>query len=99
MVFGLFIHMLIYHHFFTGKIPYYTMPPTRNEGEVMEANIVSELGKEFNVDEVYGTDSSIIGSLKSVDDFNSVTITPNNPLVFDETMLEVCYFFPRFYRE
>ncbi|KVI12324.1 GTP binding domain-containing protein, partial [Cynara cardunculus var. scolymus] len=79
---------IVLHDWNEGKIPYYTMPPTRNEGEVMEANIVSELGKEFNVDEVYGTDSSIIGSLKSVNDFNSVTITPNNPLVFDETMLE-----------
>ncbi|KVH88559.1 hypothetical protein Ccrd_026477 [Cynara cardunculus var. scolymus] len=64
------------------------MPPTRNEREVMEANIVSELRKEFNVDEVYGTDSSIIGNLKSVVDFNSDSITPNNPLVFDEIMLE-----------
>ncbi|KAI3772898.1 hypothetical protein L6452_04092 [Arctium lappa] len=79
---------IVLHDWNEGKIPYYTMPPTRNKGEVMEANIVSELGKEFNVDEVYGTDSSIIGSLKSVDDFNNVTITPNNPLVFDETMLE-----------
>ncbi|KAJ9548007.1 hypothetical protein OSB04_020550 [Centaurea solstitialis] len=79
---------IVLHDWNEGKIPYYTMPPTRNEGEVMEANIVSELGKEFNVDEVYGTDSSIIGSLKSVDDFNTVTITPNNPLVFDEKMIE-----------
>lgn len=66
------------------------MPPTRNDGEVMEANIVSQLGKEFNVDEVYGTDSSIIGSLKSVDDFNSVTVMTDNTVAFDETMLEVC---------
>ncbi|KAI3791007.1 hypothetical protein L2E82_04523 [Cichorium intybus] len=64
------------------------MPPIRNEGEAMEANIVSELGKEFNVDEVYDTDYTIIGSLKSVDDFNSFTITLNNPVAFDDTMLE-----------
>ncbi|KAI3514540.1 hypothetical protein L1887_13036 [Cichorium endivia] len=79
---------IVLHDWNEGKIPYYTMPPIRNEGEAMEANIVSELGKEFNVDEVYGTDSTIIGSLKSVDDFNSVTITPNNPVAFDDTMLE-----------
>ncbi|XP_076883240.1 guanine nucleotide-binding protein-like NSN1 [Bidens hawaiensis] len=79
---------IVLHDWNEGKIPFYTMPPTRNNGEVMEAYIVSELGKEFNVDEVYGTDSSIIGSLKSVDDFNSATIVPDIPVAFDETMLE-----------
>ncbi|KAK9049608.1 hypothetical protein SSX86_031422 [Deinandra increscens subsp. villosa] len=79
---------IVLHDWNEGKIPFYTMPPTRNDGEVMEANIVSELGKEFNVDEVYGKDSSIIGSLKSVDDFNSVSVIPDNPVTFDETMLE-----------
>ncbi|KAJ0740162.1 putative small GTP-binding protein [Helianthus annuus] len=79
---------IVLHDWNEGKIPFYTMPPARNDGEVMEANIVSELGKEFNVDEVYGTDSSIIGSLKSVDDFNSATVIPDNPVAFDETMLE-----------
>ncbi|XP_076937204.1 guanine nucleotide-binding protein-like NSN1 [Bidens hawaiensis] len=79
---------IVLHDWNEGKIPFYTMPPTRNEGEVMEANLVSELGKEFNVDEVYGTDSTIIGSLKSVDDFNSATIVPDIPVAFDETMLK-----------
>ncbi|KAL8208409.1 hypothetical protein R6Q57_007821 [Mikania cordata] len=79
---------IVLHDWNEGKIPFYTMPPTRNEGEVMEANIVSELGKKFNVDEVYGTDSSIIGSLKSVDVFNSLTVLTDNPVAFDETMLE-----------
>lgn len=72
-----------------GKIPYYTMPPTRNDGELSEANIVSELGKEFNVDEVYGTESSFIGSLKSASDFNPVEVPSNDPVSFDEKMLEV----------
>nr|GFA99420.1 guanine nucleotide-binding protein-like NSN1 [Tanacetum cinerariifolium] len=36
----------------------------------------------------YGTDSSIIGSLKSVDDFNSVSVMTGAPVAFDETMLE-----------
>ncbi|KAI3787139.1 hypothetical protein L1987_41378 [Smallanthus sonchifolius] len=79
---------IVLHDWNEGKIPFYTMPPTRNDREVMEANIVSELGKEFNVDEVYGTDSSIIGSLKSVEDFNSVTVMTDNPVAFDETMAE-----------
>ncbi|KAI3787888.1 hypothetical protein L2E82_00383 [Cichorium intybus] len=72
-----------------GKIEYYTMPPTRNEkGEGMDASIVSELGKEFNVDEVYGTESSYIGSLKSVIEFNPVEIPPSDPLPIDQSMLE-----------
>ncbi|KAI3526517.1 hypothetical protein L1887_05774 [Cichorium endivia] len=72
-----------------GKIEYYTMPPTRNEGgEAMDASIVSELGKEFNVDEVYGTESSYIGSLKSVIEFNPVEIPPSDPLPIDQSMLE-----------
>ncbi|CAN4101304.1 unnamed protein product [Withania somnifera] len=70
------------------KIPYYTMPQSRNEGEHSEVKIVSELGKEFNVDEVYGSESSIIGSLKSVDDFHPVEVLTNCPVNFDETMLE-----------
>lgn len=64
------------------------MPPSRNQGP-SEARIVSELGKEFNIDEVYKSESSFIGSLKSVDDFNPVEVSPSCPLHFDETMLEV----------
>lgn len=74
------------------------MPPTRNKEEATEAIIVSELGKEFNVDEVYGTESSYIGSLKSVIEFNPVEIPPSAPLAFDELMLEVCIFFPQFFK-
>lgn len=73
-----------------GKIPYYTMPTPRNDGEPSETKIVSELGKEFNVDEVYGTESSFIGSLKSAIDFNPVEVPSNSPVSFDEKMLEVC---------
>lgn len=70
------------------------MPPVRNQGEVSdsETKIVSELGKEFNIDEVYGSESSFIGSLKSVDDFQPVEVQPNCPLTFDQQMLEVCDF-------
>lgn len=65
------------------------MPPTRNAGEPSEAKIVTELGKEFNVDEVYGTES-FIGSLKSVNDFIPVEVPSNRPLNFDMMALEVC---------
>nr|GEW63335.1 guanine nucleotide-binding protein-like NSN1 [Tanacetum cinerariifolium] len=71
-----------------GKIQYYTMPPTRNEGEAMESSIVSELGKEFNVDEVYGTESSYIGSLKTLNELNPVEIPPSDPFAFDQSILE-----------
>lgn len=76
--------------FFSGKIPYYTMPPTRNQEEPSEAKIVSEFGKEFSVDEVYNGESSFIGSLKSVNDFHPVEVPPRCPLNFDEKMIEVC---------
>lgn len=68
------------------------MPPTRNEGEHSEVKIVSELGKEFNIDEVYGSESSIIGSLKSLNDFNPVEVPSNRPVNFDDKMLEVSDF-------
>ncbi|XP_075642397.1 guanine nucleotide-binding protein-like NSN1 [Castanea sativa] len=79
---------IVLHDWNQGKIPYYTMPPIRNQGEPSEANIVSELGKEFNIDEVYNTESSFIGSLKSVDDLNPVEVPPSCPLNFDEDILE-----------
>ncbi|KAL8489854.1 hypothetical protein ACS0TY_025657 [Phlomoides rotata] len=71
-----------------GKIPYYSMPPTRNAEEPSEVKVVTKLGKEFNVDEVYGAESSCIGSLKSVNDFNPVEVPSSCPLNFDMTILE-----------
>ncbi|KAK8495692.1 hypothetical protein V6N12_005598 [Hibiscus sabdariffa] len=79
---------IILHDWNEGKIPYYTMPPVRNQEEPSEARIVTELGKEFNVDEVYNTESSFIGSLKSTDDFHSNEVPASHPLKFDETVLE-----------
>ncbi|KAK4731796.1 hypothetical protein R3W88_024784 [Solanum pinnatisectum] len=79
---------IVLHDWNEGKIPYYTLPPTRNEGEHSEVKVVSELGKEFNIDEVYGSESSIIGSLKSVNDFNPVEVPSNRPVSFDDNMLE-----------
>ena len=74
----------------SGKIPYYTMPPVRNQGERTEAKIVTEFSKEFNIDEVYNSESSFIGSLKSAGDFNPVEVPSTCPLNLDETILEVC---------
>ncbi|KAG6422338.1 hypothetical protein SASPL_118906 [Salvia splendens] len=79
---------IVLHDWNEGKILYYTMPPKRNADEPSEARIVTELGKEFNVDEVYGSETTFIGSLKSVNDFNPVEVPSNSPLNFDMTMLE-----------
>lgn len=66
------------------------MPPTRQQDEPSEAKIVTELGKVFNVEEVYSGESSFIGSLKSVDDFQPVEVPSSQPFKFDEDMTEVC---------
>ncbi|KAL5562088.1 hypothetical protein UlMin_031835 [Ulmus minor] len=79
---------IVLHDWNEGKIPYYTMPPARIQEEPSEARIVTELGKVFNVDEVYNGESTFIGSLKSVDDFQPVEVPSNHPLKFDEDMLE-----------
>ncbi|XP_073150627.1 guanine nucleotide-binding protein-like NSN1 [Henckelia pumila] len=79
---------IVLHDWNVGKIPYYTMPPVRNVEEPSEAKIVSELGKEFDVDEVYGGESSFIGSLKSVSDFNPVEVPSNLPIKFSMMDLE-----------
>jgi len=80
---------IILHDWNEGKIPFYTMPPIRNQGEPSEAKIVSELGKEFNIDEVYNNESSFIGSLKSIDDLNPVEVPPSRPLNFDEIFMDL----------
>ncbi|KAK7344712.1 hypothetical protein VNO77_14666 [Canavalia gladiata] len=79
---------IVLHDWNEGKIPYYTMPPIRDQGEPSEAKIVSEFLKEFNIDEVYNNESSFIGSLKSADDFNPVEVPSSCPLHLHETMLE-----------
>lgn len=50
---------------------------------------MSDLGKEFNVDEVYKGESSFIGSLSSAEDFKHVVVPSSSPLNMDEQMLEV----------
>ncbi|KAM1234282.1 hypothetical protein ACFX13_003957 [Malus domestica] len=80
---------IVLHDWNEGKIPYYTMPPVRNQDEPSEANIVSQLGKAFNIDEVYNAESSYIGSLKSVSDFHPVEVPPSCPLNFDKDIEEV----------
>ncbi|XP_008798499.2 guanine nucleotide-binding protein-like NSN1 [Phoenix dactylifera] len=79
---------IVLHDWNEGKIPYYTLPPTREPGVNLDSVIVSEFGKEFDVDEVYRSESSFIGSLASVEDYSHVEVPPSLPLNFDEQMLE-----------
>ncbi|KAL2326615.1 hypothetical protein Fmac_025673 [Flemingia macrophylla] len=79
---------IVLHDWNHGKIPYYTMPPVRDQAESSEAKIVTDFSKEFNIDEVYNSESSYIGSLKSADDFNAVQVPSSCPLNLDESMLE-----------
>ena len=77
---------------FLGKIPYYTLPHKRNVGKDSDAVIISESGKEFNIDEIYKAESSYIGGLKSIEGFHHIEIPPNAPPGIDEEMLEVICF-------
>lgn len=79
---------IVLHDWNEGRIPYYTLPPTRDGGEPMQAKIISDLGKKFNVDEVYATESSFIENLKSAEDFQLVEVPANGPLTFDEKLFE-----------
>jgi len=74
---------------FLGKIPYFTLPPKRDAGEDSNAVIITQDGKEFNIDEIYKAESSYIGGLKSIEEFHHIEIPPNAPPGIDEEMLEV----------
>nr|ACG24285.1 hypothetical protein [Zea mays] len=79
---------IVLHDWNEGKIPYFTLPPKRDAGEDSDAVIISEDGKEFNIDEIYKAESSYIGGLKSIEEFHHIEIPPNAPLAIDEEMLE-----------
>lgn len=64
------------------------MPPTRDHEDNLDSTVVPQFGKEFDVDEVYKTESSLIGSLKSVEDFHHIEVPPHSPVNFDAQMLE-----------
>ncbi|KAK3150048.1 hypothetical protein QOZ80_3AG0227060 [Eleusine coracana subsp. coracana] len=79
---------IVLHDWNEGKIPYYTLPPKRDAVEESDAVIISDAGKEFNIDEIYKAESSYIGGLKSIQDFHHMEIPPNAPPGIDEKMLE-----------
>ncbi|CAD6213538.1 unnamed protein product [Miscanthus lutarioriparius] len=79
---------IVLHDWNEGKIPYFTLPPKRDAGEDSDAVIITENGKEFNIDEIYKAESSYIGGLKSIEEFRHIEIPPNAPPGIDEEMLE-----------
>ncbi|AQK64334.1 Guanine nucleotide-binding protein-like NSN1 [Zea mays] len=79
---------IVLHDWNEGKIPYFTLPPKRDAGEDSDAVIISEDGKEFNIDDIYKAESSYIGGLKSIEEFHHIEIPPNAPPAIDEEMLE-----------
>ncbi|KAG8052346.1 hypothetical protein GUJ93_ZPchr0001g31101 [Zizania palustris] len=79
---------IVLHDWNEGKIPYYTLPPKRAAVEDSDAVIISETGKEFNVDEIYKAESSYISGLKSLEEFSHIEIPPNAPPQIDEEMLQ-----------
>ena len=70
----------------TKIISHKIMVPFGVSGQVKEIHT-----GEFNIDEVYSSESSYIGSLISVDNFNAVEVPSSHPLTLDEMMLEVCF--------
>ncbi|CAL9088925.1 unnamed protein product [Musa textilis] len=79
---------IVLHDWNEGKIPYYTLPPARDHEDNLDSTVVPQFGKEFDVGEVYKTESSFIGSLKSVEDFHHIEVPPHSPVNFDARMLE-----------
>ncbi|KAG6487084.1 hypothetical protein ZIOFF_055666 [Zingiber officinale] len=79
---------IVLHDWNEGKIPYYTLPPPRNQGENLDSTIVPQLGNEFNVEEVYKIESSFITTLASLEDSRHIEVPPHSPLNFDAQMLE-----------
>ncbi|GLJ21658.1 hypothetical protein SUGI_0403390 [Cryptomeria japonica] len=74
---------IVLHDWNEGKIPYYTLPPTRNEGEHLDSAIVSSWGKEFDLDEFYKQESDMISNLHPMIDGGHVEIAHNSPLHMD----------------
>ncbi|CAA7410501.1 unnamed protein product [Spirodela intermedia] len=76
---------IVLHDWNEGKIHYYTLPPARDN--VGEVSIVAEFSKEFDVDEVYKAESSVIGSLALAEDFKHMEVPPGSPLTLDDSMM------------
>jgi nuclear GTP-binding protein len=73
----------------SGKIPYFTVPPTATKPEVVnDAKIVATFGEEFDLSKF---DEAILGSLKEKDEMDFVKLEDGNPTdrqVFSQDALD-----------
>eukprot|EP00249_Psilotum_nudum_P013802 c24521_g1_i1 orf=382-2205(-) len=67
-----------------GKIPYYTMPTVRSADLQLESAIVSEWGREFDIDEIYNNEqTTVIADLPSLIESSHVEMPGNAPALMD----------------
>eukprot|EP00252_Welwitschia_mirabilis_P018350 TRINITY_DN40782_c0_g1_i1.p1 TRINITY_DN40782_c0_g1~~TRINITY_DN40782_c0_g1_i1.p1 ORF type:complete len:629 (-),score=180.64 TRINITY_DN40782_c0_g1_i1:431-2317(-) len=78
---------IVLHDWNEGKIPYYTVPPTRN-AEHSESAIVSALGKEFDVNDIYREESVMMEKLHSLMDSLHIEMPSNAPPCMDDEIPE-----------
>ncbi|KAG0569975.1 hypothetical protein KC19_6G129400 [Ceratodon purpureus] len=76
---------IVLHDWNEGKIPYFTTPPLREVSEHTEFGaIVSEWGKEFDVDAVFKDEANaVIAGLPSLADSSHVQMNSSAPLTMD----------------
>lgn len=80
-------------HFCSGKIPYFTTPPVREVSEHAEFGaIVTEWGKEFDVEEVFQNETTaVIAGLPSMADTSHVQMPSTAPLAMDTNISMVIH--------
>ena len=82
-----FIIEVIYYHFYRGKLTFYTQPPAGDK--VLQTKIVTEFGKEFDIESLLKEENDII---ESMDDtkliVDGVEMTSNEPVKVNFEELE-----------
>jgi len=75
---------IVLHDWNEGKVPYFTTPPAREISEHAESTIVSDWGKEFDVEAVFQNEASaVIAGLPSLVDTLHVEMPTSAPLTMD----------------
>ena len=82
-----FIIEVIYYYFYRGKLTFYTQPPAGDK--VLQTKIVTEFGKEFDIESLLKEENDII---ESMDDtkliVDGVEMTSNEPVKVNFEELE-----------
>ncbi|CAM6129869.1 unnamed protein product [Calypogeia fissa] len=76
---------VVLHDWNDGKIPYFTTTPERHTTDHLESAIVSEWGKEFELDTVFKDELAVIGSLASMATSFHSELTPSIPFAIDDS--------------